>query len=482
MKKTLVKNSIYNILYKGLNIAFPLITVTYVSRVLLASGIGKIAYAQNIVQYFVLLAALGIPNYGIREISKANLQSNEKRDKVFSELFIINFISTLFFSLVYYFIIILNPYFEKNFWLYTIVGITIILNIFNVDWFYQGIEEYRYIAIRSFLVKLVSLALIFVFVRDKNDINSYAAISCFSTGGNYILNIIQLKRIGVKFSFRNAIFKKHIKPIIIMFCSVLSVELYTLLDTTMVGAIAGSISVGYYTNAMKLIRILITLVTAISGVLLPRLSQYHMEGKEKECSDIVSNTFKIMMFIFLPCQIGIFILSNVIVGVLFGESFEPATITLRIASFLICTLGFSNLFGTQVLLTYSQEKKMLITTIVGAVSNIIMNALLIPIYEQNGAAIASVISEGLVTLLSIVFAKKYIHLYIEKRYIYCIVISGIIMAIGVLGLRKYISAKITLLVVAIMVGAIIYILCNLIMKNPVLKKVKEVINSRNERM
>jgi O-antigen/teichoic acid export membrane protein len=464
---SLVKNSLYNLLYRGMNILFPLITATYVSRILLASGVGKVSYAQNIAQYFITLAPLGISNYGIREIAIRRNKIDD-RNKLFNELFLINAISTLFFSVAYYLLISTIDLFSKNYLLHAIVGLQIVLNLFNVDWFYQGIEEYKYITVRNFVIKLASLFLILFFVRKTNDYVKYAMITCLALGGNNICNIMHLRKHGVTIKFNDLNVVTHLKSIFILLGSVISIELYTLLDTTMVGIWCSDAAVAYYTNSMKLIKMLITFVTAIGGVLLPRLSYYHKMGDEKKSLEIVSKVFSIMLFIFMPCEIGIFLLSDNIIVVLFGKSFVSAGVTLKIASLLICSLGFSNLFGTQVLLTYGKEKLLLATTLIGAVSNIIFNINMIPIWQQNGAAIASVISETLVTFMSLVFARRCMDIRLERKFAYKMVVSNMIMAVIIVFIKGRMENNYLLVVTEVVFASNVYFWINYLMENPVL--------------
>lgn len=475
MKESLFQNSLYNMIYKGLNVIFPLVTVTYVSHILFAEGIGKVAYAQNIVQYFVIMASLGIPNYGIREIAK--LQNKpEERDLIFSELFLINGISTIMFLMLYLLTIQMLPQFNgENFVLHLSVGLTLVFNLINVDWFYQGIEEYRYIAIRSFFVKIFVLGLTFLLVRQSKDLIIYAILSCISLGVNNVCNIFFLRRTGVKFVVKNLDMTRHMKTLFVLLASVISVELYTLLDTTMIGVLCRPEYVGYYTNAIKLVKILITFITALAGVLLPRLSYHHIRGEEEQCSILVSNIFQIMCFLYVPCQIGIFLLADPIIFLLFGDSFAPARVTLRIASCLICSLGFSNLFGTQVLLTYGKEKLLLLTTLVGAITNFPLNLLLIPIYNQNGAAIASVISETAVTLASFYFAKKFVHLRLQKRFIFGTLCSALMLILTVVWIESFALTAFLKLFLSVIVGAFVYFLTNMLLKNPIMFETIKII-------
>ena len=252
-KKSIATNAIFNVLYKLLNALFPLITATYVSRVILPEGVGKVAYAQNVVMYFTYIAALGLPTYGTREIAREK-SSVRNRNRVFSELFTINFISTSLCVIAY--IILINAFggFAEDKTLHYVAGIAIILNYINVDWVYQGFEEFKYISIRSMIVKTISVVAIFIFVRKKEDFVIYALIHCLAVAGNNLFNIIHLRKF-VKLDFSDVILGKHFKPLLILLSSSIAIELYTLVDTTMLGAICTKEIVGYYSNAMKLERI-----------------------------------------------------------------------------------------------------------------------------------------------------------------------------------------------------------------------------------
>ena len=475
-ENSLISNSLYNVLYKILNILFPLISTSYVSHIINADGVGKVASAQNIVQYFVIIATLGIPEYGVREIAKC--KSSKAINKLFSELMLLNLVSTITCSVLYVVVIYFNNYFGNRA-LYLVVGISILLNIINVDWLYQGIEEYKYIAIRSFVVKCFSLIAVFIFVRERSDYVIYALISVLAIAGNYGFNVVHLKRKSVKVRRHCLNLKIHFNSIFILLCTTISIELYTLLDTTMLTFMDVEENVGYYTVSMRIVKILIAAVTGISGVLLPRLSRYYSEGRVKECSEIVSKIFSILFFAFFPCGLGIIIVAPQLMIVLFGPSFKNGIITLRIAALLIYALGFSNLFGTQVLLTVGCEKKLFFSTIVGAISNICMNAILIPLYNQNGAALASVISEALVTFITYRYSIKYIKMKIDKKIFIDAFISVLFMTIAVVVMSDIITAELISLLLSVIVGIFIYLLINYILKNPIYFELKRIVKKKN---
>lgn len=476
-EKSLLKNSGYNILYKLLNIVFPLISVTYVSHIIGATGIGNVASAQNIAQYFVVLAALGIPNYGIREISKVKYNGLVK-NRLFSELFILNFVSTILFASSYYIIINKGKVFTNEYVLYNIAGLLIILNIFNVDWFYHGIEEFSYIAKRSFFIKICSVIILLLAVKDSNDYIKYVLIQIFATAGNYIFNIIHLKKHNVQLLIKNINVVKHLKSVLILLCTVIAIELYTLLDTTMLMIYCENENIGYYTNTIKLVKMVITVVAAVGGVLLPRLSYYFAIGHIYKCAEIVNRILNIMIYLLLPCGSGLILVADLLVPVLFGVSFNPAISTLKITALLIYTLGFSNLFGTQVLLTFNCEKKLFLCTLVGAITNIVMNFILIPLYQQNGAAAASVVSELIVTVMAFNYSAKYISYHIDKKVLVCSLVSVILMNCWIVYIKTILSTGIISLIVMIISGGLIYIFTGYLMKNPIYNEFSNLLKRR----
>lgn len=462
-KKSLAVNSVYSVIYKLLNVLFPLLTSAYTARILLADGLGKVAFAQNIVQYFVIIAALGIPNYGIREIAKRKGNQTDI-NKVFTELLLINSVSTTICVIVYYAIVLGVAYFAANRILHLVVGLALILNYLNVDWFYQGKEEYGYITARNFLIKLISLLVVFAFIREKSDFIVYAFITSLAIAGNNVLNIIHLKD-KVSLSFEGLEIKRHLKPVFILLASSISIELYTLLDTTMLGVFCSDEIVGYYTNATKLARITNSTISSIALVLLPRLSYYRSIGKHGELNKIANRVLKILITLTVPAAAGIFLLSNAIIPILFGTAFEPAILTLRILAVLVIAVALNNFFGTQILMTFGQEKKLLISVLCGAVVNIALNSILIPAYANNGAAIASVISEVVVLIATLLFAKKYVNFSIKKKYLISLLLSTACMA-GAILVFKLINTSILLeLFGGVIIGVVVYGGIGLLTKN-----------------
>lgn len=469
MKNTLVKNSVFNILYNLLNAIFPLISVIYASHVLLDTGVGKVDSAQNIAQYFVILAPLGITNYGIREIARTR-NDKEQKNKIFSELFLLNAISTLCFAGIYYILIFSIHGFEREQGLYVITGLMVLCNFMNVDWYYKGMEEFQYIATRNFAVKCIALGLLIGGVKREGDYEIYALISIMATMGNYFINVLNLRRYGAVLKFRNITLTKHMRAMLIFSVTTFAIELYALLDVTMISLFCQPENVAYYNNAMKLVRSMIVIIAASGGALLPRLSLYYERGEYEKCSVTANKVFEVMYVMLIPCGIGLFLVSEDLVRFLFGNSFIPSIVTMKIASLLIYTLGFSNLFGTQILITFEGEFKTLLSTIVGAVINICMNLTLIPKYQQNGAAAASVISEAAVTLMTFAFARQYIIFSPNKKIVCTSTIAAVFMSIIIIIINQYMDSGMDRLFLDISVGGFVYIGANLVLSNPLIRR------------
>ena len=460
--KSLAKNSIYNVIYKCLNVVFPLFTAAYVSRILLPEGVGKVSSAQNIVTYFTLLAALGLPTYGVIAIASASEKRTEL-SKTFSELFAINGLSSLICTVIYYAIIATVPFFKNRILLFAITGMSIPLTIINVDWFYQGREEYKYIMLRSVAFKIIALGSVFTFVRTQIDYTIYAFILVFAQAANYIFNIIHIgKYVDIRIEDMNI--KQHLKPVFVLLAAVVSIEVYTLADTTMLTFLCGDTIVGYYTTAMKGINVIKTLVTSVSAVFLPRLSYYYSRSRNEAFIELIQKGFRILAFLTIPAAVGLILIANNLIPVLFGPGFTGAILTTRILALSIITVGFSNFIGYQILVTIGKERIMLFSTIIGAVVNIILNSILITIYKQNGAAIASVITECCVAIAQFCFIRREISIKVNFRFAISLFASNLVMGIAVYFISRFVADAIISVIISITVGVLVYFAINVSIK------------------
>ncbi len=456
MKKSFVKSTFFNVGYKVLNVLFPLITSMYVSRILGPEGTGRVAYAQNILSYFLIFASAGIPTYGIKEIAR-NSSNRIKASKSFSELFIINSFTTTLCIVAYIVLVLSIPELYSDKLVFFAVGISLFLNYLNIDWFYAGNEEYVYITVRSTIIKIIAILGLFVFVRSKDDVVKYALVSAVGLSANYLLNIFNVRK-RVTFTFRALEFRKHIKPVAVLLLTMLATDLYNQIDITMMGSVCTKAEIGHYSYAIKLIRIVTSIATAISATMLPRLSQY-FNNKEKDSFEILVNrVLSAVILLVIPCTIGVVLCSNSIILVLYGSEFRETVPLVRMLSPIIFIISISYLCGSIVLTSINKEKYLLYATLAGALINITLNGFFIPVYHGKGAAIASIIAELAVFILHYLFSSKYVKYRFMtfdnlKTIIAAIFMGGIVVAITIL-----IKTLIINLVLSISCGVLIYIL------------------------
>ena len=459
--KSLFKNSLYYILYRIINVIYPLITATYVSRILGPEGVGQVSVAQTFVIFLTACACLGLPNYGTREVSKLNSQS--ATDKLFSELFIINVISSVVFASLYYVVALLPIQIDKT--LYYIEGLILVFNIINVDWFYQGLEEFRYITFRSFVVKFISIFLIFAFVRERQDVNAYAMIFSLAYVGNYLFNLIHLRKF-ITFKRRGLSISTHIKPVLILAITYISNEVYVTSDTVMLGIMTGDAEAGYYSNAMKLVKILTNVCAAMGVALLPRLSRIRSENNFSRYLNTIQKAFKLLFWFTIACVAGISCVSDDLMEVLFGAEFLPSAPILRILCFLVLFRSFSSLF-LQIGLRENEDSGTSKIYFSGMVLNILINVLLIPRFGGSGAAFASALCELLICFgLYRTMVKGHFKLEIPFAFWIKTIASLGIMIVCVLTVQNLCDDGAFLrLTVSILVGVISFGLSSLILKN-----------------
>lgn len=477
-KNSMAVNAIFNIIYRVLNVIFPLISTTYVSHVLLPEGVGQVAYAQNIVSYFTMLASLGIPTYGIREIAKCR-EDQEQSNRTFTELFLINAIATCI-CIVGYMALIFTQ-FKTNRHLYMVCGLLLMFNFINIDWLYQGKEEYVYVAIRSSLVKISALVFLFLFVRNQTDYINYAIINTLASVGNHVFNMIHARKL-VKITWKGLCLRKHLKPVGYMTVCVLAAELYCKIDITMLGKMCNKEAVGYYSNVQKVINMVITLTTAISSIFLPRISYYYKKNLGKY-NEYISAGFGILVFLAVPACAGIIFVSQNLVYVLFGEAFLPAVSAMIILALLILVKSFGDLLCYQIIISSDNESRLIPSYLAAAVVNVVLNFFLIPVFHQAGAAVASLASE-LVLNLSLYFAitRKIISLKIQRKTVVSTLAGTGMMIACVLLIGKLIESQLVALILQVITGIAGFMTVNYLMKNEILiillSKIKKCISFR----
>lgn len=469
--KSLKNNFIFNIFRIATDLLFPIITFPYVSRILNPTGIGKVTFTNSISAYFLMFASLGIPLYGIREVAKVR-DNKEKLEKSTSEIFVLNLITTVM-VITFYFGALYLGYLGKERYLLEIMSLNIFLTFLGVEWFYQGIEEYKYITIRSTIFRIISLILIFTLVKTKDDYVIYAAITVFSIVGSNILNFFKLKTF-TKLSFKNLNIKRHLKPILTIFSMNIAISIYTNLDNVMLGYRSTEISVGLYSSGIKLVKLVLGIVTSLGAVMLPRISNYIHNGMENELKILLDKAFKFIILLSLPCFLGLYLTSEEIILIFSGSGFIEAVDTMKYLTPIIIFIALSNFVGIQILYPRGEEKKVLISVIIGAVVNFSLNWILIPKYSQNGAAISTSIAEGLVLLTQIILGYKYLKFIKFNFELFKPIIATIFMGIMIMSFSKYYLNNIYFaLLFKMIIGGSSYLIALIILKD---KFIYEIFN------
>ncbi len=480
--KSLTKNSFFYLIYNVLNVVFPFITGVYVSHILLPQAIGNVETARNLVQYFVIFSFLGIPTYGLKVIAKNKKDKNEL-NKTYTELLIINFISTIIFSITYLVLILCVDNYRNDLCLYLIVGVSIIINIFNNSWLFEGLEEFKYISIRNLIFKIISFVLLIILVKNQNDYLKYAFITVIGTVGNYILNIVYARKY-VKFRISKSInLKRHLKSIIYLVIVNLAIEIYTLVDVTMLSWMCNKENVAFYSYGSKIYKILIQLINTFTIVMVPRIALYYKEKDYKKFNDVISKTFKVICLIAIPIIVGLFFTSDYLICKIYGDAYIKSSYVLKVLSLILFIAPTGYLLGSRIMLVTDNEKKMIIPVICGAIVNIIMNSILIRIYQEIGAAIASAISEIIVMTVYIFLSKKYFKLTeikntLFKETIALVLMTGFLLLISFIEINGLYKVIIQILGSIIIYFGILVILKEELVINTINKIAKKMLKGK----
>ena len=440
--------------YNVLNMLFPFLTSLYIAHVLLPVNIGEVTYANNIVSYFTILAFLGIPTYGLREIANAR-DDKERLNKLYSELYIINGISTAFFSLAYFGMVLIFPAFQEHRFLHLLVGLNVVLNAFNISWLFEGLEEFSYISVKNTVIKILAFVLLVVFVRTEEDIITYVIISLFGTGGSYFFNMFYSRKF-VRFTTKGLDLRRHLKPIFTLVVVNLAIEIYTLVDKTMLGSMLTKEHVAFYTYASAINRVALSVTNTITTVLVPRVSYYYEIGKKDEFNKLLTKGLKTLIMLAVPMIIGVQFVSRYMITLMYGEAYISAVYVERVlcATMLISPIGY--LLGSRVMLVSNQENKMVIAVASGAIVNIIGNYFLIQVWAEMGAAAASVISEFVVMIIYVNFGRKVFRLEPYKDTVFKVLLAAAAEA-GILVLCLFtIPNEMIRTIVQILSGALVY--------------------------
>lgn len=468
MKEKSIKiNMLLNGIKGFLGVLFPLISFPYVSKILGAENIGKYNFVNSVISYFALLAALGINIYAVREGSKYR-DNKEKLNNYVSEIFTINIISTIISYLILFLLVIFIPKLTKYSILILILSSQIIFQTIGIEWMYSIYEDYKYITIRSIIFQLLSLLLLFLFVKSKSDLYIYAFITVISGMAASILNFIYSRRYCKVSITKNFNFKKHMKPILIFFATTVTISIYVNSDITILGFLTSDYNVGIYSVSTKIYTIIKSLLASIVVVSIPRFSALLGQKRIDEFKSTATDIYKTLLTLIIPAIIGIIVLSREIILIISDITYIDATYSLILLSIAMFFCLGAYFWGQAMLIPLKKENIVFKITVISAIVNIVLNLILIPIFKENAAALTTIIAEAIAFIFCKHKSQKIIKLNsFNKIFIKSLLGSIPIVIIGFI-VKKYIYNLFLSCFVIVTFSIIAYILIEILLKNEII--------------
>ncbi len=477
---SLKKNFISYSLLTVLNVLFPVVIFSYTSKILGPQIIGKGQFILSWCQYFALIAALGIPFYGTREVARIK-QDKVLLSKLVSEIMVIHFFLSIIFFFVFIASIAFIPKFQDNKVAYIICSSLIFTGFFSIDWFFVGIENFKTITYRTFLVKVICVILIFTLVKTTDDFLFYLSIVTLSTVGNNLLNLLLLYK-KVKIIFAGLNLKKHIKPLLFISSTSLAISLYQNFDTIILGLLSAQKyadnNVGLYTAAVKINKLFLPFITLLGTLFLPKISVLIHNKKIDEFVELTSKSFNFIISASVPFSFMIFFYSKELIQLFSGNAFLEASSASKILAGLSIVIGLSNLYGLQVLTSGQKDKQVFISVVGGALASVALNFILIPKLGVLGAAVSNIVCETMVMLMAFYYANYYYNIKFNfslffKTAFVCASLAPTFFIVTAFNLNPIIS-----LITGCSAFSIFYILVQIfIMKNLIFLSAKNSIHN-----
>ena len=476
-KKSVKINYFYNLIYNLLTLLLPLLTTPYLSRVLGVENIGIYGFTNSNVTYFVLFGCLGTTLYGQREIAYVQ-DDKEKQSKVFYEIFFVKLISMFISILLYGFSFCLDG---KLSLYYQILLIYLVANVFDISWYLQGIEEFDKTVIRNLIVKVLSIILIFVLVKKPDDLWIYFTIFAGSELLGNITMWIYVPKYLNKPNFKKLNLKKHLKPILMLFIPQIAIKVYTVLDKTMIGVISGNMNdVGFYEQGQNIVRALIVIITAYGTVMASRIAYTYKNSDKKETIKYLKSSFRFSWLLGIPLMLGTIAVADKLVPWFFGDGYDPVSNIIKFTSPLIIAIGLNNVLGMQYLVPIGRQKDFTTAVVIGALSNFVLNNILIRLFGTIGAVIASVLAETIILIYELYVTRKEFNWLMIFNGIFKYLIAGIIMFIVIYNIELHLGVSLLNTFIVFIIGVITYFIMLLLLRdsyildnlNILLKKVK----------
>lgn len=471
-EKSLKKNFCMNAILTMSQFIFPLITFPYVSRILLAEGTGKVSFATSIISYFAMFAQLGIPTYGIRACAQVR-NDKKKLSKTAQEIFIINIIMSILAYIVFFIALCNVPRLKDEKTLLIIVSATIFFNAIGMEWLYKALEQYTYITIRSVIFKFIALIAMFLLIHQQSDYIIYGAISIFASSASNIFNFFNVHKYINLRPVGEYNFKQHLKAVSVFFALSCAATIYVNLDTVMLGFMKTNVDVGYYNAAVKIKTILVSIVTSLGTVLLPRASYYVEHGLKEDFYRITKKAINFVFLVATPLMLYFMFFAKEGIFFLSGNTYGGAIVPMQIIMPTLFFIGLTNIMGMQILVPLGKENIVLYSEIVGAVVDLAINYILIPKYASAGAAIGTLVAEIAVWIVQYIYLRKQIKdAYKNVRY-GILILALFLGSIASLWVKKVFSGSFIVLLNSAILFFGVYFIVLTIAKEPLIYQIEE---------
>lgn len=466
MSKSLRTNYIFNLINTVSQVLFPLITFPYAARIMLPDGIGLVNFYASIINYITLFSCLGIPVYAIKATASVR-NDPEKLNKVTVEIVCLNLILTVAAYLAVGIVCLTVPKVSDNIPLFLVLSLGIIFTTIGCEWFYKGIEDFKYITVRGLVIKVVSIIMLFCLVKTKDDILIYGLYTIFGSIGGNIFNFFRLRKyISVKKCIGDIHPFRHLKPVLHVFIFSAITSIYLQLNTVILGFMKNSSDVGIYTSALKLFGIVNGIIGALSTVMLPRMSNLVAEKDNVEIMRLAQKAYNFSFTFALPMIVGMIVCSPYLIHLFCGESFMASTSCVRIMAPIMLFLSISSLLGYQILYPMGHLNLVIGYCVVGSVLCIILDFLLIPNLSYIGVSVSYLLTEIVVAVISIIVSRKYIKIsYFGKTQRNTLISSFIMLSVFYLIRRISLGSDILMLLFYFLCGFAVFSMSMVVLRD-----------------
>lgn len=458
---------------------FPVITFPYAARVLLPEGIGAVNFLHSVISYIVLLTSLGIPMYAVKEVAKYR-NDKPQRDRITVEILILSTFLCLIGYLAVWFLAEFIPQIHRQQALFYVLSLSIVFTTIGVNWFYQAIEDFKFITLRAIAIRTLAAASLFIFVKNPSDLIIYGFILVGSSVGNNLINFIHLrKHINLlSFKFKELKVWRHLMPSLQVFILNVIISLYIQLNSVMLGFMSGDDAVGFFTAGTKMSHIGLAIITSLGTVLLPRCSHLLATGDMEGFRNIINKSLNLTLALSLPMAAGMMLLARPIIIIFCGGEFMNSIPVLLLNAPVIIFISLTNIMGLQILYPMDKIKIVIWSVTGGAVSNLVLNFIFIPSLGATGAAISTFFAEFSVLLLQVVLGLRYYPFSVRSFFNLRYILATVVMSIAIWGATSLLNSDWLQLAIGAFVGIIVYFMVLLFMKDPLVGMITRPIITR----